>query len=172
MNDIEEKGYRKNKIKYVSKLVAISLISISTILGIILHIYLFYTAIYFHYYGVSYIWDVYFLFYGAPILIITFIIFANCISLPGFIALGIYSYFLYLRFEYYLFLRSETKFEPKLRFRAFHIALLEVVIFCAWCLFSSFLFNYLILGLLIITFGVLIMMTIVAGMYYLLESLK
>ena len=172
MYDLEEKGSRRYKIKYVSKLVAIILISTSAILGVIFRIYLYITINFAMYHGVTFFWELYLIYYGVPIFVIIIIIIANTISLPGFIALGIYSYFLYLRLEYYLYLRSETKFDPKLRFRTFYIALIEVFVFFLWCLFSGFLFNVLIMGPLIIALGVLTVMLIVPGMYYVLERLK
>ena len=172
MMDLEEKGSKKEKIKSVSKIVAVSLIGVSAILGIIAYSLMFYLSgivlnvmhlnIYVLFFSVPY----------APFMIIFMLIIANLISIPGFIALGVYAYFQYLRLENYIYLRSEKSYQPKLKYRLYYIALVELGVYTAWCFFGIFLYNVLLSGLFFVDLFLIMVMIIVPGIYYALEHLK
>jgi len=171
MNELEEMGNKKEKTKQVSKFVAFSLIGISAGLGISVHIVLF-NLINFVYDPVflSY-WDFMIKIYVTPPLIIFIIVTTNSISVPGFIALGVYTYFQYLRLENYIFLRSEKRYQPKLKHRVYYIALIQMGVYTAWCFFSAFLFNFLYTAFLLFDIYLLAVMACLPGIYCVLKRL-
>ena len=137
MIEPEEKGTNKEKLKYVSKLVTVSLIISSLILGIVYRSYANFWLNFDHNNPNIDVWSYYFHFSYAGYIIIIICILAYLISVPGFIAFGVYSYFLYEQLEYSLYLRSETSYQPKLKYRLLYIALVELGVFIGWCFFSG-----------------------------------
>ncbi|NHI92964.1 MAG: hypothetical protein EAX96_10720 [Candidatus Lokiarchaeota archaeon] len=174
MNDFEEiEGeVTYEKIKLASKIIAITLISLSFILRIIsiiisYGIYEYFPELMAQFYFIY--GDQFYLFlYSNFIFLFIIIIISQCISVPGFVALGIYAYFLFLRLENYLFIRS-TSYQRKLKHRTYFLILLEYGIFTAWSIFGLFIVMIYLIWLTVINIINLVLITVITVIYLLLQ---